>query len=144
MKEKILVSACLLGTPCRYDGSTKGIEAVKQLKEKYEVVAFCPEVLGGLKIPRAACECKNGRVVNKLGLDVTAEFTLGAEKAAELALRFGCQQAVLKANSPSCGCGIIYDGSFQGVKISGNGVTAKKLLELGLNIVNENTLAQLK
>ena len=144
LKEPILVSACFLGIKCRYNGDINTHKEIASLSEKYNLIPVCPEILGGLVTPRPAAERLGELVVNKEGQDVTSYFKLGAERTADIALEHGCQQAVLKAQSPSCGCGIIYDGTFSGKKIAGNGVTAEKLLAMNINVVNENTLQNLK
>lgn len=143
-KEPLLVSACLLGIKCRYNGEIKTTEAVAALAERYNLVPVCPEILGGLATPRPAAERRGEAVFNKEGIDVTKPFVLGAEKTVEMAADLGCRQAVLKANSPSCGCGIIYDGTFAGKKIAGNGVAAEHLLKINVHIVNEESLEALK
>lgn len=143
-KESILVSACFLGIKCRYNGEISTNEEIVALGDKYNLIPVCPEVLGGLFTPRPAAERLGELVVNKEGEDVTSYFKLGAEMTVAIALKHGCQQAVLKAQSPSCGCGLIYDGTFSGKKIIGNGVTAAKLLEMNINVVTENTLQSLK
>ncbi len=114
MKPKLLVSACLLGTPCRYDGKSKKNEAVCALAERFELIPVCPEVLGGLPTPRTPSERRGACVVRKDGRDVTAEYRRGAECALETARREGVLAAVLKERSPSCGSGEIYDGTFTG------------------------------
>ena len=110
--EKLLVSGCLLGHPCRYDGKAKRNEAVCALREKWELISVCPETMGGLKAPREPAEqrmvdgCR--RVISRDGRDLTAFFEKGAQRVLDLALEKGCRFAVLKENSPSCGCGCIY------------------------------------
>ena len=146
--KKLLVSGCLLGIPCRYDGKAKKSEEVCALKESWELVPVCPETMGGLKSPREPAEqqmvqgCR--RVISRDGLDVTEAFEQGAQKTLEAAEKNGCQFAVLKENSPSCGCGEIYDGSFTGRKIPGNGVAAELLLKNGITVVGEHHLELLK
>ncbi len=109
---KILVSACLLGDNCKYDGSSnKNDELIKLLKD-YEIIKVCPECLGGLSIPRIPAEIKNDRIINKEGIDVTNEYLLGAKKTLEIARRNNIKVAILKKNSPSCGSNKIYDGTF--------------------------------
>lgn len=132
----LLVSACLLGEPCRYDGKSSKDEAtIEYLKDK-EYIEVCPEVLGGLDTPRDPAEKKiidgEVRIVNCTGVDVTKEFLKGAEEALKIAKENKCTKAILKAKSPSCGCGKIYDGSFSGKLIEGNGVTAELLMNNGI------------
>ena len=139
MKECILVSRCLLGEPCRYDGRSKPDQRVMELEQGYCLVPVCPEVLGGLPTPRPPAEIQpDGRVVNREGKDVTREYEEGARLALELAVREGCRTAVLKENSPSCGCREIYDGSFSKRLIPGEGVAAKLLREHGIRVLGES------
>ena len=138
MKPKLLVSACLLGTPCRYDGKSKKSEAVCALADIYDLVPVCPEVLGGLPTPRTPSERRGPSVVTKDGRDVTAEYRRGAEAALEAARREGTAAAVLKARSPSCGSGEIYDGTFTGSLTAGDGVTAELLKAHSIAVFGEN------
>ena len=138
-----LVSACLAGVPCRMDGQSKPVPAIRSLVERGEAVPVCPEVLGGLPTPRAPSERQpDGRVMNCEGRDVTAEFRLGAERALALCLERGCSCAVLKARSPSCGKGEIYDGSFTKTRVPGNGVCAELLLAQGIPVLTEEEYLQ--
>ena len=138
-----LVSACLAGVPCRMDGQSKPVPAIRELVERGEAVLVCPEVLGGLPTPRAPSERQpDGRVVNCQGRDVTAEFRLGAERALALCLERGCGCAILKARSPSCGKGEIYDGSFTKTRVPGNGVCAELLLAQGIPVLTEEEYLQ--
>ena len=136
---KILVSACLLGTPCRYDGQSKPVPALERLRDMgHTLIPVCPEVLGELPTPRPPAELQpDGRVINRAGEDVTAPYRKGAELALELARWEGCTLAVLKAKSPSCGCRQVYDGSFTGTLIPGQGVAARLLEESGIRVVDE-------
>ena len=111
---KIIVSACLLGIGCRYDGKSKPVDEVIALGEKYSIVPVCPEILGGLPTPRIPCEIKAGRVINRMGEDKTAEYVRGAEEVLRIARLLNCDTALLKKKSPSCGSGEIYDGGFTG------------------------------
>lgn len=140
--EKILVSACLLGEACKYSGgSNYDQRVVDWLKKKgAEAVPICPEVMGGLPTPRMPSEIDGGRVVTKDGRDVTKEFQAGAEAALRAALENQCSLAVLKERSPSCGCGSVYDGTFTGTVVRGDGVTARLLLQAGIRILGENAL----
>ncbi len=135
--EKLLVSACLLGCRCRYDGGCCRDERVLALREKYELIPVCPEQMGGLPTPRLPSEITEGRVFMKDGTDVTAAFTAGAEAALYLAKTLGAEKAVLKAKSPSCGKGLVYDGTFTGGKVPGNGVAASLLTENGVAVYTE-------
>ena len=129
----IAVSACLLGEPCRYDGKSRPCEDVLKLHDACEMVPVCPEVLGGLPVPHAPCEIAAAeralRVTDADGVDVTDAFLVGAAKTVELAQEQGCKLAVLKAKSPSCGCGLVYDGAFAGELVPGYGVAARALRE---------------
>lgn len=134
---KILVSACLLGENCRYDGGNNLIEKIKRLEEKHEIYPFCPEVEGGAPIPRIPCEIVNHRVVDKEGNDLTDLFMRGAESTLRLVQKERIEAAILKQRSPSCGYGKIYDGSFSGNIIIGNGITADLLTKKGVKIFTE-------
>ena len=144
MPEKILVSACLLGIGCRYDGKEKANDRVLKLLNDPDVVLIpvCPEQLGGLPTPRIASERSGDRVVNQAGEDVTAQYWKGAEAALKMAELYGCKKAILKELSPSCGCGAIYDGSFSRQTIPGNGVTAELLLNHGIVVLGESKLEE--
>ena len=132
---KILVSACLLGCPCRYDGKSKiNSELVSALK-KHEVVPFCPEIYGGLPTPRPAAEIKNGRVMTIDGRDVTNEYKKGADECVKLALLLNIEMCVLQDRSPSCGVGIIHNGDFDGGLVKGMGMTALALENAGIKAV---------
>ena len=144
MKTKILVSACLLGYKCRYDGKSNKNDDVIALGEEYELISICPECFGGLPIPREPAEIKDGRVVNILGEDVTEQFKSGAEQSLYIAKECNAPCALLKENSPSCGCGKIYDGSFTKTKIDGNGVTAQLLVDNEIQVFTEAEIRRLK
>lgn len=143
-KKTILVSACLLGEPCRFDGKSKPNQEVVALESVCRLIPVCPECLGGLETPRSPSERRGGRVINRLGEDVTSNFVRGAERALALAQENGCCLAILKERSPSCGCGKIYDGSFTGTLIDGNGVTAELLLRHGIRVLGESQLTAAK
>ena len=135
---RILCSACLLGARCRYDGQGKPTQRVMELLKDHQLVPVCPEQLGGLPTPRPPCEMQgDGRVLNRQGDDKTAEFARGAEEALMLLRLTGCEAALLKARSPSCGKGMIYDGSFSGTLKPGNGVFAQKLVNEGIPVYTE-------
>ena len=135
--DKLLVSACLLGAPCRYDGKSKADARVLALAERFELIPVCPEVLGGLPTPRTPSERRGTRVVRKDGRDVTVEYRRGAEAALETARREGAAAAVLKERSPSCGSGEVYDGTFTGALTAGDGVTAELLKSNGITVYGE-------
>lgn len=141
---KILVSACLLGENCKYNGTNNRNDAVIKLGEKHTIIPICPEKLSGLPTPRPPAEIKDGRVFNNIGGDVTAEFFDGAEKALYVAEECGCLAAVLKERSPSCGFGKIYDGSFTSTLINGNGITAQLLYDNGITVIGESQLKKLE
>ena len=143
MREKLLVSACLLGENCRYSGGNNYCPAAAALGERYELIPVCPEVLGGLPTPRVPSERTGERVMGRDGTDVTAAFRLGAERALETALAQGITRAVLKERSPSCGSGQIYDGAFTGRVIPGQGVTAELLSARGVAVYGESRIHEL-
>ena len=148
-KPKILISACLLGKNCKYNGGNNAdaisVGELAKLGQIYELIAVCPESMGGLTTPREPAEIyANGRVITKFsGRDVTAEFILGAQICADIARENDCKIAVLKERSPSCGSGWIYDGSFTARIVSGDGITAAALKKLGVRVVGESALAEL-
>lgn len=133
---KILVSACLLGVSCRFDGKSKPDEKILRLLENPEIqlIPVCPEILGGLGIPRPPCEIKGGKVLTEDGIDRTAQYERGAEETLKIARLFGCEKAILKEKSPSCGFGKIYDGNFTHTLVEGNGITASLLEKNGIEI----------
>ena len=139
---KLLISACLLGIPCRYDGASKPQSWVEKLAERHELVPVCPEQLGGLPTPRHPSERQGERVVMDTGADVTEPYSRGAEAALRLCRLLHCQAAILKERSPSCGCGTIYDGTFTGTRISGEGVPARLLRRAGVQVMDEEELEQ--
>ena len=133
----LLVSACLLGCPCRYDGKSVPNEDIIALGKKHQLVPVCPEQLGGLPTPREPAEIRDGRVVTRDGRDVTEQFERGAKETVKLAKTLECDMAVLKERSPSCGCKKIYDGAFSGNTVIGNGVTARMLIQNGICVFGE-------
>ena len=143
MKEKLLISACLLGRNCKYNGGSNYTPLVEELKERYDLVPVCPECLGGLPIPHEPSERVGDKVLSKTGADVTAAFQRGAAEALAAAQREGVRRAVLKERSPSCGCGSIYDGTFTGAVVPGNGLAAELLLANGVEIFGESRLEEL-
>ena len=147
MSEKLLISACLLGQPVRYDGKSKPIAQLawlKQLEQEHRLVVICPELAGGLPVPRAPAERVGDRVLAENGIEVTDEFNLGAEKALALCQQHQIRFALLKANSPSCGNKQIYNGSFNQTLTAGMGLTAQLLSEHGVKVFSELELEQLK
>ncbi len=143
MKEKLLISACLLGHSCKYNGGSNYTPAVEALRGLYELIPVCPECLGGLPTPRDPSERVGNKVLSKSGADVTAAFTEGAERALKSAREHGAALALLKERSPSCGCGTIYDGTFTSTVVPGNGVTAELLLENGVRVYGESRIDEL-
>lgn len=134
-----LVSACLCGVPCRYDGNSTPVEDLVDLHKRGAALAVCPEVEGGLPVPRPPCERREGRVLGRNGEDFTEQFEAGAAYTLALAQQYGIGLAILKENSPSCGCSAIYDGSFSGKRVPGQGVTAALLQKNGIRVINEYT-----
>ena len=140
---RILVSACLLGCACRYDGASKPREEIIALQERHELIPVCPEQLGGLPTPRPPAERQGDRVVTREGRDVTAQYRKGAEEALQLCRLLDCGCALLKERSPSCGCNGIYDGSFSGRLTPGQGVTAELLTRAGIRVYGESEAGEL-
>ncbi len=139
----IVVSKCLTGACCRYDGKSKPDPNILALVERGEAVAVCPEQLGGLPTPRVPAELTGSgelvldgraRVVTSDGRDVTEEYISGAKEALRIALDSGCTRAILKSRSPSCGCGLVHDGSFTGGLTEGDGVTAALFKRAGIEV----------
>lgn len=143
MKEKLLVSACLLGENCKYNGGHNYTPTAEALRERFEVIPVCPEQLGGLSTPRVPSERAGDRVLTRDGRDVTEAFRLGAEKTLSIAQAEGAARAVLQVRSPSCGCGTIYDGTFSGTLVPGKGVTAQLLEQNGVKIYSSTQINEL-
>lgn len=139
----IMVSSCLLGCNCRYDGKNCANEKVRALAEENILIGVCPEQIGGLATPRNPAEIVDFKVMSNAGADVTAEYRKGAETALMLAKLNKAEYAVLKSKSPSCGKGIIYDGTFSGGKKDGNGVTAQLFMHNGIKVYTEEELDKL-
>ena len=137
---KIIVSACLLGKPCRYDGRSKPCDKIISLKDRsdIEIREICPEQLGGLTTPREPSEICGDKVVSRVGCDVTEPYVHGAKEALKIALENGCDYAILKSRSPSCSPDGVYDGSFSGKVTDGMGITAKLFRENGITVVSED------
>lgn len=141
--KSILISACLLGVACRYDGLSKPLdrEIIEKLRQQYHLIPICPEIMGGLPTPRIPSEISSdGKVLRKDGEDVTENYIRGAKEALRLAEIFQCETALLKEKSPSCGAGKIYDGSFSKTLTSGNGITAELLKKNGIRIIGESEI----
>ena len=141
---RVIISNCLLGVPCRFDGSAKPSREVRELAQKTEVCAICPEVTAGLSTPRPPAERLGDAILLKDGTDVTRPFVAGARKELERAQRFGARIAILKAKSPSCGVSKIYDGTHTGTLVFGDGILTQLLKEEGICVVTEETLAAIK
>ncbi len=138
MKEKVLVSACLLGVNCKYNGKNNYKEELVTKLKGREIIPFCPEIVGGLTTPRLAAEVRDGKVVNEKGVDVTDNFVRGANETLRLCQLLGIKKAILKAKSPSCGYGKIYDGTFSSNLVDGNGITAELLIQNGIDVIDDN------
>lgn len=142
-KPRLLVSACLLGENCKYNGGNNKNDAVAALSEHFDIIPVCPECFGGLEIPREPNEIINGRVFSKSGREYTAEYNDGAEKTLYVAAEANAAYAVLKERSPSCGKGFVYDGSFSGALVKGNGITAQRLIDSGITVFGETEINKL-
>lgn len=139
--EKILVSACLLGCKCRYDGKSMPNEKVLELAKDNVLIPVCPEQMGGLTTPRNPSERQpNGTIIMNDGTDVTENYKRGVEITLQIAELNNIDYAIMKAKSPSCGKGLIYDGTFTGNKIPGNGITSETLLKAGYEVLTEEDL----
>lgn len=138
---KILVSACLLGINSRYCGGGCLNEDVASLAENHFLIPVCPEQLGGLPTPREPDEIRDGRVYEKSGKDNTEIFEKGACETLRIAQLLKADMTILKQNSPSCGSSIIYDGTFNGKKIPGSGITASLLIQNGIRVISEEEIA---
>ena len=138
--ENVLVSACLLGVECKYCGGSNKLpeQQLAALRQCFRLIPVCPETAGGLPTPRDPSERLGDKVLSNQGRDVTAQYQKGAETALRLARRYGCKAALLKEKSPSCGSGQIYDGSFTGTLVPGDGVAAQMLKEEGLIVFGES------
>lgn len=136
----ILVSACLLGIDCNYKDTNKKNDKVLSLINQHNLIPICPEQMGGMTTPRTPSEIISGKVLNKNGEDVTQNYQKGADMSLYLAKLYDVKYAILKANSPSCGYGKIYDGTFSGTLIDGNGICADILSKNGIKIFNENNI----
>ena len=143
MKEKLLISACLLGRNCKYSGGNNYHPLTEALRDRYELVPVCPECMGGLPIPHDPAERVGDKVISRTGTDVTAPFKKGAELALRRAQQTGAKLALLKERSPSCGCGAIYDGTFTGTVVPGSGVAAELLAKSGVTIYGESRIEEL-
>lgn len=139
----VLVSACLMGFGCRYDGGARRLSCLDALGERHVLIPVCPEVMGGLPTPRPPSEIRDGRVITRDGRDVTQAFLRGAQEAARLAQACDCGCALLKERSPSCGLGQVYDGTFTGTLTDGDGLCARLLVGRGLRVIGESQAEEL-
>ena len=144
-----VVSACLLGVRCRYDGKASTSEKLMRQYFVGNIIPVCPEILGGLHIPRGKCEiCRDGsgdifKILTEDGIDLTEAFLLGAEKTLAIAKAAGATKAILKSRSPSCGKGYVYDGTFSGKLIAGDGITAALLENNNISVISEEDIGDL-
>lgn len=141
--EYVLVSACLLGTACRYDGKSMKVDDIGKLSKLCHLIPVCPEIYGGLPTPRIPAERVGERVLNKEGGDVTEQYKKGAETALDFAHLWNCRYALLKERSPSCGKAAVYDGTFRGVLKPGSGVAAELLMSHGITVFGETEIEEL-
>ena len=137
---KILISACLIGTNCKYNGGNNRNEKVMQFLKGHEVIPICPEVMGGLPTPRVPAEIVDGTVMNREGRSVDWEYRCGAAKALEIAVKEQPDLIILQSRSPSCGVKQRYDGTFSGTLVPGRGVTAELLVQHGFHVVDVENL----
>ena len=145
MREKVLISACLAGINCKFNGENNLLDGgiLDEISKRYHLLFICPEVFGGLGTPREPAEMKDGLVVTKTAKDVSENFKFGAEICLKIAKLNCCKKAILKARSPSCGSGQIYDGSFTKKLIFGDGVAAKLLKENEILVFSEDEIGRL-
>ena len=141
--KNVLISACLYGEKCRYDGKDNFLSRLDEIKKICNLIPVCPEVMGGLSTPRNPSEIVGGKVIMNDGTDVTKEYEKGAEITLKTALENGCKVALMKAKSPSCGVGKIYDGTFSRTLVDGDGVTVRLLKENGITVFNETQIDEL-
>lgn len=138
----ILVSACLLGVNCRYDGTGMLREDLRKAMDQFHFIPVCPEQLGGLMTPRDSAERVGSKIITKTGEDVTGNFIQGAKEVLNLANIYQCKYAILKERSPSCGHGRIYDGTFSGTFIEGDGIATEMLQQQGITVIGENEIGK--
>ena len=141
--DKIIISSCLLGNNTKYVGTNNYIDGIEALKEKYIIIPICPEVMGGLSIPREPSEIKDDKVISKAGNDVTKYFKAGCNHILKLIENEDIKFAILKDGSPSCGVNYIYDGTFTKNKIKGNGLITKELIKKNIKIYSEHEIGEL-
>jgi uncharacterized protein YbbK (DUF523 family) len=139
-KEKIIISACLAGVNCKYNGQNNYNQKIMNIIKNNDVILICPEQLGGLSTPRNPSEIRGNRVINNCNEDVTDNYNRGAEEVLRLCKELNIKKAILKSRSPSCGKGIIYDGTFSHKKIQGNGITAALLIKNDIEVLTEEDI----
>ncbi len=139
----VLVSACLLGVNCTYNGTGKTLNCLEELMKKHTLIPVCPEIFGGLPTPRIPVEIRAGRAVTKDQNDVTEAFQKGAQEVLKLAELYQCRYAILKERSPSCGKSYIYDGTFTGKQIPGDGILVQLLESSGISCIRESDARKL-
>ena len=142
-KQNLLISECLCGVCCRYDGNNNKIDCLEKLRSLYNLIPVCPEVMGGLSTPRPPAERIGNSIRTENGIDVTSQFKYGAVQVLAIAIDTGCQYALLKAKSPSCGYGEIYDGTFTRTLVNGVGITSELLLQHNIQIYTEKNVQDL-
>lgn len=138
--ENLLISSCLVGNNTKYNGKNNYLPLIEKLKDKYNLIVICPEVMGGLSIPRDPSEIKGDKVISNKGNDVTKEYNLGAKIALDLAKKYNCKKALLMEKSPSCGVRKIYDGTFSKNLIDGMGITTKLLYENKIEVYSKDEI----
>ena len=138
--ENLLISSCLVGNNTKYNGKNNYLPLIEKLKDKYNLIVICPEVMGGLSIPRDPSEIKGDKVISNKGNDVTKEYNLGAKIALELAKKYNCKKALLMEKSPSCGVKKIYDGTFSKNLIDGMAITTKLLYENKIEVYSKDEI----
>ncbi len=140
----IAVSSCLAGIACRYDGKDNLNSQIKELVDNKQAICICPEVLGGMPVPRNPVEIVGDKVLTKDGIDCTLEFIAGAKKSYQIIKENNISCAILKSKSPSCGCGKIYDGTFTRKLVEGDGITSAYLKKHGIMVIDENQIDKIK
>ena len=140
---RILVSACLMGVGCRYDGKSNQLPQLEQLMKQHTCIPVCPEIFGGLPTPRVPAERQSSKIMTQDGQDVTQQFVRGTAEVLRLADLYHCKAALLKERSPSCGHGQVYDGTFSGTLTAGDGVTAALLAAHGIPVYGESRIEEL-
>ena len=135
-----IVSACLCGINCKYNGGNNLNPKVLELVKEGKAIPICPEQLGGLTTPRVPSEIKEGRVINKDGIDVTKNFNDGAIEVLKLCKELNIDKAILKSKSPSCGYNEVYDGNFNGTLVKGNGILTDMLIDNDIKVISSDNL----